>query len=88
MHSDEGKKRGGCRKADIEESERSNAMVVLSHTIKQAAKNSNVIYGATQQTGQRNTNLNTLYANLFTHCYDNTVVVRIGRAILECFFYL
>jgi hypothetical protein len=48
MHGDEGKKRGGCRKADIEESERSNATVVLSHTIKQAAKNS------TAQIGRKN----------------------------------
>jgi hypothetical protein len=40
MHGDEGKKRGGCRRAGIEESERSNATVVLLHIIKQAVRNS------------------------------------------------
>jgi hypothetical protein len=49
---------------------------------------SNVIYGATQQTGQRNTNLNTLYANLSTRRHNDTVIVKIARAVLGYFVYL
>jgi hypothetical protein len=45
MHGDEEKKQEECRKADMEESERSNATVVLSHTIKQTAKNSTAQIG-------------------------------------------
>jgi hypothetical protein len=48
----------------------------------------NVIYGVTQQTGQRNTNLNTLYANLSTRRYNDTVIVKIARAVLGYFIYL
>jgi hypothetical protein len=41
-----------------------------------------------QQTGQRNINLNTLYVNLSTRRYNDTVIVKIARAVLGYFVYL